>query len=441
MLTVEQLEKYQMLIPRLIHICILDGELDKAKELLDMMSKDSREFLLSKLTFPGLEKEERRQLLDKALETGIAPVPNLILTAGRPSLLNGVWDFTSYTDVIQDEKEYSLEQIRCMYGEQAENIYKVAYAESLYYQDKCYEALVIVVGLIPFLKEKHQIRLLFVALTLEIYIMVQNGQTPSSVPMMDNLRKQIKEVGLEEYLSNVNVLDAWAAMYDGDYKRVASWMKEEAPDEYGEFCMLDLFGYMIKMRAYIIQGKYLAVTALATKLLPLLEKGKRYMDICELHMVWAMSDYADKRKEEAFKHLEQALELSEKNHYDRLLADEGKRMCDLLKEYGKTNKKSSYLSKLIELSEKSAALFPRYLKNQLPVKPALTETELRIMRLLQDNYTNAEIGQELGIAIETAKKHCKNIIAKLEVKNRQQAVQKAVEYGIIEEKIFTNAFR
>ena len=251
---------------------------------------------------------------------------------------------------------------------------------------------------------------------------------------MENVRKQIRENDMEEFMPNIDALDAWAAMYDGDYKRVFKWMREGAPDEYSKFCMLDLFRYMIKMRAYIIQGKYLAVTSLATKLLPLLEAGRRYMDLCELHMIWAMSDYADGRKWEAFKHLEIALELSEKYHYDRLLADEGKRMLDLLKEYRSEKTKSPYLAWITELAEKSAALFPRYLKNQLPDKPALTDAEMRILRLLQDNYTNAQIAEEVGIAQETAKKHCKNIIAKLEVKNRYQAVQRAEEYGLIEPK-------
>jgi len=38
------------------------------------------------------------------------------------------------------------------------------------------------------------------------------------------------------------------------------------------------------------------------------------------------------------------------------------------------------------------------------------------------------------MAEETAKKHCKHILAKLEVKNRHQAVDKAIEYGLIEPK-------
>ena len=404
----------------------------KRKTVLDSLPQDVPYCLFAKLMYPGIEKDEREDAIRQLKLLGYFPEPKMVLTAGRPSVLNGIWDLTPYAEYLHTDKAALLEQLTAIFGEAAAVICEVAYAESLYYQDKCYESLVKVIGLNPFLKEKHEMQLLFVTLTLEVFVMVQNNQAPSTIPMMENLRKQIKDTGMEEFLPNVAALDAWAAMYDGDYKRVFNWMREEAPDEYGKFCMLDLFGYMIKMRAYIIQEKYLAVTALATKLLPLLEAGNRYMDLCELHMLWAMSDYADDRKWEAFKHLEKALELSEKYHYDRLLADEGKRMLDLLKEYRSEKTKSPYLAWVTELTEKSASLFPRYLKSQLPEKPALTEAELRILRLLKDNYTNAQIAAEIGIAQETAKKHCKNIIAKQEVKNRYQAVQRAAEYGIIE---------
>ena len=105
------------------------------------------------------------------------------------------------------------------------------------------------------------------------------------------------------------------------------------------------------------------------------------MDTCELHIIWAMSDYADGRKEEALDHIEQALGLAEKYRYDRLLADEGQRIYELLKYYHKMRSSKEahpYLERLISMSEKTASIHPRYLKSQLPKNPALTETEMRV---------------------------------------------------------------
>ena len=416
----------------LIIIYILSGRLQEAQILLEQFPEHEKGTLLCKLFFPGYELKQQEQIIVKLRESGTFPDKNMILTAGRPSIINGVWDLTPYIGALEQEKEQVQVQLEHIFGEVASSIYNIAKAERLYYQDKCYEALVSVVGLMPFLKEHNEMQFLFVALTLEVFIMVQNGQTPSTVPMMDNVRKQIRAAGAEEYLPNIDALDAWAAMYDGDYSRVTKWMREGAPDEYSKFCMLDLFRYLVKMRAYIIQEKHLAVTNLAIKLLPLLEAGKRFMDLCELHMLWAISDYAAERKEEAFEHLEKAMELSEKYHYDRLLADEGLRVWEIMKAYKASHSVNAYFKGIMKMTEKSALLFPRYLKCQLPKKPALTEAELRILRLLQYNYTNAQVAKEVGIALETVKKHCNHIIEKLEVKNRHQAVAKAIEYGILE---------
>lgn len=421
-----------ILIYGLIIVYILSGRLQEAQTLLEQLPKHEKGVLLCKLFFPGYDFEQQEQILLELKGRGAFPDKNMILTAGRPSIINGVWDLTPYVGVLEPEKERIQSQLELIFGEIAPSIYSIARAEQLYYQNKCYEALVLVVGLMPFLKEHNEMQFLFVALTLEVFIMVQNGQISSTVPMMDNVRKQIRAAGAEEYLPNIDALDAWAAMYDGDYTRVTKWMREGAPDEYGKFCMLDLFRYLVKMRAYIIQEKYLAVTNLAIKLLPLLEAGKRFMDLCELQMLWTISDYAAGRKDEAFEHLEKAMDLSEKYHYDRLLADEGQRLWEIMKAYKASHSVNTYFKSIIEMTEKSALLFPRYLKCQLPKKPALTEAELRILRLLQYNYTNAQIAEEIGIALETVKKHCKHIIDKLEVKNRHQAVARAIEYGILE---------
>lgn len=432
MLTEEELRNRPILVCGVVQIDILGGRLKEAKQLVEKFLGDNVYGWVSTLMLPCIDCIEKEAALLKLSQSKNFVGENMSLTASRPSILNGLWDLTAYASSLHTEKEKVINQLEQVFGDSAPYIYQIACAESLYYQDKCYEALVMLVGLMPFLRERQDMQFLFVALTLEVFIMVQNGQTPSTVPMMENMRKQIKATGMEEYLSNIDALDAWAAMYDGDYARVTKWMREGAPDEYGKFCMLDLFRYMIKMRGYIIQGKYLAVTNLATKLLPLLEEGRRYMDMCELHMIWAMSDYAAGRNREAFIHLEAVLKLSEKYRYDRLIADEGRRMLELLKAYRTEKTKSPYLSWVTELTEKSASLFPRYLKSQLPEKPSLTETEMRILRLLQENYTNAQIAEEVGSAVETVKKHCKHIIAKLEVKNRHQAVQRAIEYGILE---------
>ncbi len=438
-LTKEQLEAHPLLMQGLTEIMVMQGELAYAQQIIEQMPEGGLHQLSSRLMMPGITHEEMHAIAEKFRE-GNWLADNYIITAGRPSILNGAWDMTPYAEQILNRDASMQETLSMLYPKQEKVIYELAEAEALYWRNDCYKALMLVVSNMPLLKEKQDMRLLFVALTFEIYILVINGQAISIEALMNNLRQQLKSSELEAYLPNIDAMEAWSSMYDGDYARVTRWMRNGAPDEFGKFCMLDLFRYMVKMRVYIIQGKYLAVTALCKRLLPLLEQGRRYMDTCELHIIWAMSDHADGREEEALEHIEIALELSARYRYDRLFADEGQRVYKLLKLYRKKRSstgKDAYLDALIAMTEKTAAVHPRYLKNQLPKQTALTETEMRVLRLLADYRTNAEIAEITGMAEETAKKHCKHIIAKLEVQNRHQAVDRAVEMGLIEPKKMT----
>jgi LuxR family maltose regulon positive regulatory protein len=156
------------------------------------------------------------------------------------------------------------------------------------------------------------------------------------------------------------------------------------------------------------------------------------MDICELCLIRAMSDRASGRTNEALDRLAYALELAEKYRYDRLIADECGRMHALLTLYKKERGSSEYLERVIKLAEETTTHHPKYLKEQSASHPPLTEAEKKVIRLLAAGYSNSEISDLLGIAVDTVKQHCRHIFAKLEVSSRTAAVAKAAELGIID---------
>jgi DNA-binding NarL/FixJ family response regulator len=62
--------------------------------------------------------------------------------------------------------------------------------------------------------------------------------------------------------------------------------------------------------------------------------------------------------------------------------------------------------------------------------PDLTERELDILELIAQGRSNAEIGQRLGIASKTVRNHVANVLNKLEVADRSQAIVRAREAGL-----------
>ncbi len=63
---------------------------------------------------------------------------------------------------------------------------------------------------------------------------------------------------------------------------------------------------------------------------------------------------------------------------------------------------------------------------------SLTPRELEVLQLMQLGRTNRQVAEELFISWGTVKRHVENIIAKLGVSDRTQAVVRALELGVLE---------
>ena len=63
---------------------------------------------------------------------------------------------------------------------------------------------------------------------------------------------------------------------------------------------------------------------------------------------------------------------------------------------------------------------------------SLTPRELEVLQLMQLGRTNRRVAEELFISRGTVKRHVENIIAKLGVSDRTQAVVRALELGVLE---------
>lgn len=62
---------------------------------------------------------------------------------------------------------------------------------------------------------------------------------------------------------------------------------------------------------------------------------------------------------------------------------------------------------------------------------SLTQREEQVLILVSQGATNKEIGKELCISLHTVKSHIRNILSKLQVKNRREAARLAQNKGFI----------
>jgi two-component system NarL family response regulator len=65
--------------------------------------------------------------------------------------------------------------------------------------------------------------------------------------------------------------------------------------------------------------------------------------------------------------------------------------------------------------------------------PTLSIRELEVLRMVAAGSSNREVADRLSISEATVKAHLRNIMDKMQVKNRAQAVAKAINNGVLKQ--------
>jgi len=76
-------------------------------------------------------------------------------------------------------------------------------------------------------------------------------------------------------------------------------------------------------------------------------------------------------------------------------------------------------------------VFEMLRSGQLGVAKVLTERESQVLRLLSQGLSTSQIAERMSISENTVKTHVRNILGKLEVGSRAEAVAKAVQLNLI----------
>ncbi len=138
----------------------------------------------------------------------------------------------------------------------------------------------------------------------------------------------------------------------------------------------------------------------------------------------------------AVRHFSEALRLSAPERFIRLFVDEGEPLANLLAEYvrlrqsnhirGSDGVPMHYVKRLASEHHMAAAHSPvreRKAGSQL-MDVAITNTEKKVLKLIQAGLSNAQIAEQLDIGVGTVKTHIHRLYGKLGVRSRFEAIQK-----------------
>lgn len=161
----------------------------------------------------------------------------------------------------------------------------------------------------------------------------------------------------------------------------------------------------------------------------------------EILLLQTMACQKQGQTDEALTVLEHAVTLARSGGYIRPFVNLRKQMAELLTRLLQQGKAVDYIKRILVAFDAYESVDDRdepfsqskqqpWIHNQALENP-LTNRELEILVFLGQGLQNKEIAARLFISPETVKKHASSIYGKLDSHNRQQAVAKAYQLGVL----------
>ena len=178
-------------------------------------------------------------------------------------------------------------------------------------------------------------------------------------------------------------------------------------------------------------GPVLTLTEALSELIAGAQRRERVTPVIEALVLLAYALHDEEKHIESAESLTRALTLGAQGGHVRIFADEGRRLLELLEKYrNKIHAPCPYVEQILSLlRQESNSQHQSFGPNQEPpfnLQPIsnipLTRRELDILTLLAAGKSNQEIAVERVLTVNTVKKHVANILSKMGVANRTQAV-------------------
>lgn len=352
-------------------------------------------------------------------------LPELSVTSNLPSTMNGGKDFCHWSKYDRELAASVGKLVSGLLGRYGKGMVNVSLGESLYEKGAdTYEVLSLLNRGEMEASGGGTEEIAFAAVGIQIRLYLFNGDMDTAKLRLASFEKRVRQENALQLLPNIEALRCRLALYEGDRETVLRWMKE-APDEDQEFCILERYRYLTKVRCYLAAGSHL-------KALSLLEKLQYYAELCgrtyirmETGLLTAVVRY---RTGGAWKPgLMEVLREACGYKFLRFIAEEGAAVSEMLRQIKKEcledkSLDGSWMERLLQESGHMAVRYPAYLKRQLSAQLDFSENALAILRLQAEGLSVTRIAERLSMKPDTVKYHISENYRKLGVSGKADAM-------------------
>ena len=361
-------------------------------------------------------------------------LPEFSVTSNLPSTMNGGKDFCHWSPDDTKLAKTVGPLVERVLGSYGKGLVKAALGESYYEKGgDNYEVMSLLTRAQVEAGQGGTMEIAFAAVGVRVRLALLQGDSPAARELLASFEQSVKENRAVQLLPNIQALRCRLALYEGDMDIVERWMKT-APDEDREFCVLERYRYLTKVRCYLANGAYTKAQALLEKLRYYAEQTGRPYVRMETGLLSAITKerVGGPWQEE----LATVLKEAERYRFLRLITEEGAAVWPLfqrekkaLQEAGTLNK--DWLRRLLAEAEEVARRYPLYLKKRAAVAADFKGVALTILRLQADGLSLNQIAQRLDMKPFSVSYHIQENYRKLNVSRKADALIAARSLGIL----------
>ncbi len=261
------------------------------------------------------------------------------------------------------------------------------------------------------------------------------GDKEKAEATINTAKQYVAESGACWLNDNLNAVVADMAIYNGNIEVIEKWMSDAAGMINEKVVPDTEYIKIVYAKALMSKGEWREATMLLQNLSEYFDDNQRPIEAIESKILCAISLMQLDSDDKAIELLHRAICQAKPYGYTNVFAEKGKLMFRLLGKYQKNYQPENGYSKFInaistQTKKASLVLTSEYgnseaLDGESSEIPALTDTEVIILQMLNEGVSNKVIGIDLDIKLTTVKFHVKNLFAKFNVQSRIELLNKA----------------
>ncbi len=433
------LVKYPYLCANIAIIYSLKFELEKFEywknKLIEMKNDKSNSKIRNlqidesisycKISSPGISAFEliyELKKLNKLCDEGGKIRQDMTLTGNQPTLISGSKDICDLGKKYELSSSILSPVVEKIFGEKAAGASQLAIGEVLYQKNELDKAIIKITEGIVKAEKANMIDLVFVGYNLLTKIKYAKTNEVEYVEELKKVGKELEDNKVGYLKGNYIANNIRYEIVSRNIEVVRKWSKE-AVDVRIEFNTLNRFQYLTKVRAYILLEEYDDANITLDMLYGYIKTYKRTFYEMEYYIL--KSIIMNKLNQYGYmnEYIEKAILLAQKYGYVRIFADEGSEVYQVFEKYEPNMSKmikKAFFNNIKEEVNKFSIIHNKK-------REVITNAEMKILKLMEDGYSNDDIANKLYISKSTVKTHINHIYSKLQVKNRVQAINKIKE--------------